>query len=92
MACFFQMAIFHEVSKALNFNYKLNEPKRGFKFQGIFSDLQARLADIGVCHLFEDYNRVVKRDLETSIFISMDYYAFLVLSFSQKNIPEFLLL
>ncbi len=72
------MTILHEVSKAMNFTYVLNEPQTGSRFGGVISDLKAQVADIGVCHLFQQYNRIVLLNLDHSSAINMDHYSFLV--------------
>ncbi len=79
-APYVQFTVFHEISKVLNLTYTTQEPQTGSKFVGVTTDLQARIADVGIAHLFKLYGRVVLMGLDHSNLLNMDHYSFLVLS------------
>ncbi len=72
------MKTFSIVSEVLNFNYKVHEPKTGIRFAGVGSDLKARVADIGVSHLFYTLDRIVQDHMSYTSPINTDHYSFFV--------------
>ncbi len=72
------MKTFREVSKAMNFQYTVHEPKTGIRFPGVISDLVQNQADFAVSHLFLTYDRIVQLGMDFSSPINTDHYSFLV--------------
>ena len=71
-----QFKTFSTVAKALNFKYMVNQPKTGFKWGGVVSDILKEETDFGVSHLFLTHDRAQIMDYTHAV--NVDNFCFLV--------------